>query len=43
MYGIFLKMGMGYGVWEGMGYEGTLCSNQLGNSKNLWGIRGYGL
>ena len=32
---------MGYG--KSMGYEGTLCGNRLGNSKNLWGMRGYGL
>ena len=43
MYGIYSKIGMDYGVWEGMGYEGTLCSNQPGNTKNLWGIRGYGV
>ena len=36
MYGIYSRRGMDYGVWEGMGYEGTLCGNQPGNTKNLW-------
>ena len=30
-------------LWEGMGYEGTPCGNQPGNTKNIWGIRGYGV
>jgi hypothetical protein len=42
MYGFFLQLGMGYGVSEGIGFEVKLSGNRPRNSKNLWGMRGYG-
>ena len=42
MYGIFLQTGMGYGVWEGMGYAVT---DLVCKGFRLWpmGYRAYGL
>ena len=40
MYGFYATKG--YGLWV-MGYEWRSPAYQLGNLKNVWGMREYGL
>ena len=41
--GFSSEKAMGYGVLESMGYGFHFPAHRLGGSKNLWGMREYGL